>query len=464
MIGRGACWEETHVATASGARAAPVAEGIGREGRAMKVGSFFPDRPLPTLYAMAADDLPLHFDMDELTEKQKADHYEQNQLLAMLQSALLSISKPADWVALFDAFSRPPWNGFLRRQHAMAEAAGAEMVPLDHILYAPVETYYETVAGMLPSVELLTLLMISRSNEVLHRDKAAIERMLKLNSKFHFAENAPAFGIPVPETIIASQPLTGNNRVEDFFARHDDRVILKMTGQPGARSVKAVASTAEADEYLKAYRPTDPVLVQQRLRLEDWVEWTADLLITETSVTLDNVRRILVTDGLWIGNFIYADPPITAAQQAELLKVGAYARKFGFGTATGDCLGIDYFIGPQGEVLVTELNPRWTAGLFPTQVLRRVNRSRRDAVPYFELIRLSQYDAFQAFCAEHLPNRGDGAFAVMPLGFSPYEREVEGEPRVFTWLVVIGDFPAFRSAARAVLGPGGLPNGELVPL
>ena len=27
----------------------------------MKVGSFFPDRPLPTLYAMAADDLPLHF-------------------------------------------------------------------------------------------------------------------------------------------------------------------------------------------------------------------------------------------------------------------------------------------------------------------------------------------------------------------------------------------------------------------
>ena len=89
----------------------------------MKVGSFFPDRPLPTLYAMAADDLPLHFNMDELTEKQKADHYEQNQLLAMLQSALLSISKPADYVALFDAFSRAPWDGFLRNQHAMAAKA-----------------------------------------------------------------------------------------------------------------------------------------------------------------------------------------------------------------------------------------------------------------------------------------------------------------------------------------------------
>jgi hypothetical protein len=430
----------------------------------MKIGSFFPDRPLPTLYAMAADDLPLHFDMDELTDKQKADHYEQNQLLAMLQSALLAISKPADYVALFDAFARAPWNGFLRRQHAMAAKAGAEMVPLDHLLYAPVETYYETIAGMLPDVDLLTLLMMSRSNQVLHQDQGAIERMLKLNSKFHFAENAPAFGIPTPETIIAQQPLSGNNAVEDFFARHEGRIILKMTGQPGARSVKAVSSTAEADEYLKAYRPTDPVLVQQRLKLENYVEWTADLLVTDKAVTLDNVRRILVTDGLWIGNFIHADPPLTDAQTAELLKVGAYARKFGLGSATGDCMGIDYFIGPDGEVVVTEINPRWTAGLFPTQVLRRVNKARRDAVPYFELIRLDQYDAFQDFCAAHLPNDTDGPFAVMPLGFSPYERDVDGVARVFTWLVVIGDFPAFRAAAKAVLGDAGLPNGELVPL
>ncbi len=431
----------------------------------MKVGSFFPDRPLPTLYAMAADDLPLHFDMDELTEKQKADHYEQNQLLAMLQSSLLTISKPADYVALFDAFSRDPWKGFLARQHGMAEKAGATMVPLDHVLYAPVETYYETIAAStLPPVELLTLLMMSRSNQVLHKDQTAIERMLKLNSKFHFAENAPLFGIPTPETIIAQQPLQGNNRVEDFFAKHENRVILKMTGQPGARSVKAVENTAEADDYLTAYRPTDPVLVQQRLQLENYVEWTADLLITEDSVTLDNVRRILVTDGLWIGNFIYADPPITPSQTAELLKVGAYARKFGFGTKTGDCLGIDYFIGPDGEVLVTEINPRWTAGLFPTQALRRVNKARKDAVPYFELVRLADYQKFQDFCAANLPNNTDGPFSVMPLGFSPYERDVGGEPRVFTWVIVIGDYPAYRKAALEVLGEGGLPNGMLVPL
>jgi hypothetical protein len=434
-----------------------------RDGR--RIGSFFPNRPLPTFFAMAADDLPLHFDMDELTEKQKADHYEQNQLLAMLQCALLSISKPEDYVALFDAFSREPWRGFLARHHALAARAGAEMVPLDHVLYAPVETYYETLAGMLPrDVDLITFLMMSRSNQVIHQDQAAIERMLKLNSKFHFAENAPAFGIPVPETLIAEQPLAGNKAVEDFFARHGNKVILKMTGQPGARNVKAVDSIEEAEDYLKEHRPTDLVLVQERLPLDRYEEWTADLLVTDSAVELDNVRRILVTNGLWIGNFIYPEPPVSDAQRAELLKVGEYARQFGFGTDVGDCLGIDYFIGPDGEVVVTEINPRWTAGLFPTQALRRVNRKREDAVAYFELIRLDQYEAFQAFAAEHLPNNSAGAFSVMPLGFSPYERDVEGEKRVFTWLVVTGDFPAFRKAAKAVLGESGLPNGDLVPL
>jgi hypothetical protein len=93
-----------------------------------------------------------------------------------------------------------------------------------------------------------------------------------------------------------------------------------------------------------------------------------------------------------------------------------------------------------------------------------VNKARKDAVPYFELLRLEDYEKFQAFCARNLPNNTDGPFAVMPLGFSPYEREIGGVKRVFTWMVVIGDFPAFRKAAKEVLGESGLPNGDLVPL
>ncbi|MFN3231573.1 MAG: RimK family alpha-L-glutamate ligase [Alphaproteobacteria bacterium] len=429
----------------------------------MKFNSFFPNRPAPTFYAMASDDLPLHFDMEDLTEKQKADHFEQNQLVAMLQVALMSISKPEDYVAQFDQFLKEPWAGFQRRQHDMMARTGFPMVPLDHVVHGHIESFYEDLAEKLPPVELVSFLMMSRSNENIHQDQAAIDRMLKLNSKFHFAENAPGFGIPVPETLIATQPLRGNAEVEAFFAKYNNKIVLKMTGQPGGRNVKAVSSLEEAEAFLEQYREADPVLVQQRLPLENYVEWTADLYIDDRTIELDNVRRILDADGLWIGNLMPAKNPLTPEQEATLLKIGDYVRQFGIGTPVGENTGIDYFVGQDGEIVVTEINPRWTAGLFPSQALKRVDRQGRDACGYFELVELDRYGDFLDFVEAHLPGN-DGPYSVLPLGFSPYERDVEGTDRVFSWTIVIGDFPAYRRDAKALLGEGGLPNGDMVPL
>ena len=430
----------------------------------MKAGAFFPDRQQATFFAMAADDLPLHFDMDKLTEKQKRDHFEQNQLLAILQASLLAISKPADYVGLFEQFSKPPWSAYMAKHHGMMSTLGMPMVPLDNLIYAPVDTYYETLAENLPDVPLVTFLMMSRSNQMIHQDQEAIERMLKLNSKFHFAENAPAFGLPVPETIIAQQPVGGDPNVADFFERHDNQVILKMTGQPGARNVKAVNSLAEVEEFLLDYDASDPVLVQQRLPLDQYEEWTADLYIDDTDVKLDNVRRILVADGLWIGNHIRYENPLTPAQEDVLLQVGHYVKQFGFGSDVGDNMGIDFFIGPEGEVIITEINPRWTAGLFPTQALRRVDRKGQDAVAFFELVAADQYDGFLDFVSQYMPGKSDAPFSIMHLGFSPFEIDMEGTPCIYCWLIVLGDYPAFREAALQKLGEGGLRNGAKVPL
>jgi|TARA_B100002003_G_scaffold251529_1_gene295642 glutathione synthase/RimK-type ligase-like ATP-grasp enzyme len=418
---------------------------------------------------MSADDIPLYFDMDDLTDKQKADQFEQNQLMAMLQVSLLSISKPEDYVGMFDAFTEPPWQNFLVRHHELMSQVGVSMVPLEHTLYAPMDTFYETLAADLPPVELVTFLMISRSNQVIHNDQAAIDRMLKLNSKFHFADNAPDFGIPVPDTIIATQPLTDNAQVESFFADHDNQIILKMTGQPGARNVKTVDSIGEAEEFLKDYRDDEPVLVQRRLPLDQYTEWTIDLLVTDTSIEVDNVRRILVADGLWIGNHIPADIPLTTEQKATLISVGEYVRSHGIGTSIGENIGIDYFIGPDEEIVVTEINPRWTAGLFPSEALKRTNRDARDAVAYFELVRHDQYRDFLEFISERLPGQssGDyssGDYSIFPLGFSPFRLEIESEPHVYCWLIVMGDFPAYRNDATNLLGTGSLPNGRLIPL
>lgn len=430
----------------------------------MKAGSFSPNRAATTVHAMAADDLPLYFDMENLTEKQKADHYDQNRLIAMLQMALLSISKPEDHVAVFEEFNEAPWDGFLKQHHDMMSAVGYPMVPLDHIIFSPMPTYYESLRGRLPDVELLNFLMMSRSNEVLHQDQAAIDLMLKLNTKFHFAEHAPGFGISTPDTLIAKQPLAGNPEARTFFEKHGNRIILKMTGQPGSRSVKAVGSLGEAEDYLTAYDREDPVLLQQRLDLDRYVEWTADLEVTKTDVKLDNIRRILVRDGLWIGNLLPFDNPLSDEQEATLLTLGRYAQSFGFGSTVGNNLGIDYFVGPEGEIIITEINPRWTAGLFPTEALRRDDRKGQDAVAHFELIAVDQYAQFLDFIRENLPGQGSEAWSVMHLGFSPFNMAVDDTPCVYCWLIILGDFTAYRDAASALLGPPNMRNGNLIVL
>ena len=70
----------------------------------MRAGSFFPGQHYSSLYAMAGDDCSLHFDLEDLTEKQQADHLSNVELTAMLQVALACIGHRHDHLALFDAY------------------------------------------------------------------------------------------------------------------------------------------------------------------------------------------------------------------------------------------------------------------------------------------------------------------------------------------------------------------------
>ena len=61
----------------------------------MKVGSFIPEQPASTLYAMAGDDCSLHHDLSSLTPKQQADHQENQVLTCALQVALVVAQEAA---------------------------------------------------------------------------------------------------------------------------------------------------------------------------------------------------------------------------------------------------------------------------------------------------------------------------------------------------------------------------------
>ena len=163
----------------------------------MKIGSFVPEQAASVLYAMAGDDCSLHHDLSKLTPKQQVDHQENQVLTCALQVALTGLGKPNDYVALSDPFVEPGWNNMLHQYAESFRVMGLETVPECNWQYHPMNGYYESVATEPPAVDLLNLYMISGSNAPLHANAEALRISRNVNSKLHFAENAPLAGIPV---------------------------------------------------------------------------------------------------------------------------------------------------------------------------------------------------------------------------------------------------------------------------
>jgi hypothetical protein len=437
----------------------------------MKVGSFFPSQAGVTLYAMGGDDCSLFFDLDQLTEKQQADHQANMALTAMLQVALLALGKPIDHVAMFGDFQAPPWAAILERYRRNFEIAGFEPVPAAQVIYGRKLDFYDSLVGRLPAVDLVNLYMVSGSNGVLHQSPSALAVSRNLNSKFHFAKHAPAFGIPVPETLVTTKAGLAEAGVQAFLARHlaeDGAAMLKISGLAGARNVTSVASLAEAQAYVAQFGPDMDVLLQKKLDFSTYTEMTADLRVTDQDITIANVRQILFAEGLWVGNFVPRRATLGPGQTAALIRVGEYARHHGIGDPEGNNCGIDFFIGPGGEIIVTEINVRWTGGLFPTQAVTRIRPQGVDTVVCIDLVPREAMDAYLSFVEAHPPGPGAGPeagdFACVALGFSPYEQDIGGRPQLYVWHIVLGDFAAFHRAKTAELAPDVLPTTDLIRL
>jgi len=431
----------------------------------MKAGSFFPVQSAATLYAMGADDCSLFFDLDELTEKQQLDHLANITLTAALQVALIALGKPIDHVAMFDEFNTPKWAAVLDRYRRQFRAAGFPSIPPAHVIHGRKFDFYDSIADRIPDVDLINLYMVSGSNAVLHKDPAALAVSRDLNSKFHFARHAPAFGIPVPETFLTTKAGLADPDTAAFLDRHlaaDGAVMLKINGLAGARNVTVVASLAQAEDYVAQYEGDMAVLLQKKLDLRDFTEMTADLRVSDSAISIANVRQILFAEGVWVGNFVpraYEMPP---EQAAALIRVGEYARHHGLVSTEGNNCGIDYFVGPNGEIVVTEINVRWTGGLFPTQALQRIKPEGVDAVVCFDVVPTAQVDAYLDFVEAHPPGPDEGRFACLSLGFSPFEQDIAGAPHIYVWHLVMGDFPSFHEAKRAILAEGVLPTTDVI--
>jgi len=434
----------------------------------MKIGSFFPGAHYSSLYAMAGDDCSLFFDLEKLTEKQKADHLSNVELTAMLQIALTCVGHDNDHVALYEQFASAEWKETVRRYHGFFSRMTQNIIPLNNFSYHPKNTYYDSVATYVKKNPNLTdatnLYMSSGSNKIIHNNENLLEINRNVNSKKHFAENAPSFGIPVPNTLVTTKAELQSDAVKDFFLSHRNKIIIKLLGLAGARNVAPVSTIGECEEYVAEYDESMIILLQERLDLKFYKEMTVDLVVSKTEIRIDNIREILFADGIWVGNLIGKSVTLSEKQTRVLLKVGEYARHHGYVSDEGSNCGIDFFIGKDGSLVVTEINARWTGGLFPAQILGKIDSEGKDAVAFFDIVLIEKKESYLNFLDRYLVGEHKGAFSMIPIGFGCFPISIENKNYFYTWQAVLGDLDSFKQVKNDELGEGAMITADKIKI
>lgn len=420
----------------------------------MKVASYAPGQTTTVQFAISADDCLLHFEAEQLTAKQQADDKANKDLIAMLQCASQFVAKPGDRVAVYEGFDTPVWRRTLGRYQEFFDRLGLDPVAMDAVSFHPREGFYAPLRSAPPATELTTVYLISGSNAVLHAGTDALAISREVNSKMTLARDAGQHGIPVPASLVVHHGDLDGAAARKFLQAASGPVMLKVMGLAGARNVTSVDSIDAAKAYLAEYEPDLEVLLQQRLDANEYTEMTADLLVADDRIEIANLRQILFQDGLWVGNYISDRIRLSETQREALLRVGEYVRSKGYSAAEGLNCGIDFFVRGE-DIMIIEINARWTGGLMPAAMVQRLGLGDGDTVVAFDAIASSSLDAYLDFCDRHLYRNPGQAFAGIPMGFSPYTfTDDAGREHMYVWQMIHGDLAAFRHAREQSL-PGG---------
>ena len=433
----------------------------------MYAAPFIPGQTMSTIFVVTSDDASLHFDPDNLTERQKRDEAESQSMVGFLQMAQMGLGTPANHIMLYEQFGEAPWPEVLERYAAFFTRMGATPIPAEHCHLHPVKGYYDSIAAALPDTDSITLYMTTGANSVLHKDPQAYAISQNVNSKFHFAENAPGFGIPVPDTLVTTKGQLYGPDVAVFMARHENDIMVKTLGMGGSRNVIRAGSLAEVVDYVTEFNDDWQVLLQQRLDPDDFTEMTADLTIRDNDVSISNVRKILFSDGVWVGNYISPNVEVPAAHEQHLLRVGDYVRRQGYSAPEGLICGVDYFIrNDTADFIATEINCRWTGGLFATEMLRQIGATQESCIAFIDLVIGDKFEDYLHFIDQHLwdKERQDAPFHIIPLGVSPARQMIDGKEHFYTWQMIAGDFEAFKHTRRDELGDGVLMLAEAIDI
>ena len=124
---------------------------------------------------------------------------------------------------------------------------------------------------------------------------------------------------------------------------------------------------------------------------------------------------------------------------------------------------MDFFIGKNGEISVTEINARWTGGLFPAEILAQIN-NKRDAIPFFDVVPIEKKEPYMDFLDKYLVGEYDGDFSMLPIGFGCFPVPINGCDHFYTWQAVIGDLNAFKQIKNDELGVDVMPTANIIEI
>ena len=153
--------------------------------------------------------------------------------------------------------------------------------------------------------------------------------------------------------------------------------------------------------------------------------------------------------------------------------MGEYARDHGFLNpdvpAETYNLGIDYFVRSKHAaqdlpaLIVTEINARWTGGLFPAELVRRLDCGHLPVVAFIDMCPADLFYTYLDFVEQHLYDPSSAQpWSIAPMGFSPLTDDVDGVPHIFVWQIVIGDFKQFKADKAGELGEQALVTVPLI--
>ena len=131
-------------------------------------------------------------------------------------------------------------------------------------------------------------------------------------------------------------------------------------------------------------------------------------------------------------------------------------------------LGIDYFARKDQadptlpELVITEINARWTGGLFPAELVRRLGCENEPVVAFIDMCPPALFEAYMDFVEANIPDAQSTPFSIAPMGFAPFEMEMDGRTFIFIWQIVIGDFEAFKTEKDRVFEDDPMPTANLI--